>query len=215
MMHSIQRGLLTGLVLLAATTAIQAGIITPIGASDAVVNRDWGNGFSASMWVTGATSPVLGVDYDPSDSDYRYWRVAELQFPIDGLAGMSDLTGELSLYVTNPGSGTMQVRYLGNATGTVAAQNIFNSGTVLNTFPANVSGWHSFDVSDELQQSVDAGHQWVSFMVRSADWWHNTGIAASEDPQGLSPVLNVVPEPTTLALSVLALLLVGLRRRRR
>jgi len=178
--------------------------ITPSGGSDAVVNRDWGNGFSASDWVTSAASMTLGADYDPSDSDYRYWRVPELQFPISSLSGRTNVNASLSVYVTNSGSGNMQLRYLGDGTGNVIAENLFNSGSIIDTFASTVAGWHSFDISEELQQSVDAGHDWARFTIRSNDWFDHVTIAASEDAV-YSPQINIVPEPSTLCLTIVSI----------
>ena len=190
-----------------------SGIVIPVDPGDALGCRDWGNGFSASSWVTGQDALTLTGDYDPSDSWYRYWYVPVLPFSISPLAGSTDLDATLNVYFESV-AGEVQIRYGSDGDGVVEAKDWLNYGQTIVSIPGGTTGWAQIDVSDALQTLVDQDATWAMFTVRSADWWTGATVRASEF-DGSGAFLAVVPEPTTIALVGLGAVGAFRSRRRR
>jgi hypothetical protein len=201
------------LVVLVCTVPVQAGLITPSGASDARASRDWGNGFSASYWVDSEGSQTLGVYYDPSDSSYRWWNVAVMEFPISSLAGQENLDVSLNIYFDGVSGPGVYIRSCGaDDNGVVEPTDWLNRGSTLTTLSAGTSGWVSVDVSSDIQSLADSGASWAVFSVRAANWYGGATVRASEYTY-FSPNLNVAPEPASFALLTIGGLAM-LRRKR-
>jgi len=172
--------------------------VTPSGSSDAVAHRLWYPGYN-SYWVDSENSASLSAYWDTSGwyTSDRWWDVPVLEFP---LAGVVAGPATLNFYVSAAGSGPMVVRYAGgDDNGVVEAGDWLNIGTDVGAFDGTSVGWRSLDVTSQVQQSLDSGHAWAVFTIRSNEWWAGTTIAASESGS-FSPFIHAVPEPSVVAL---------------
>jgi hypothetical protein len=181
-------------VLLTAEYSVAEIIVTPSGASDALAHRYWYSGYN-SYWVDNETNTNLSAYWDTSGyyTTDRFWDIPVLEFP---LAGVPAKQATLNFYVSAAGGLSICVRYVGGDNdGTIAASDWLNMGTDVGTFGGTETGWHSFDVTSQLQNAIDAGANWIVFTIRPGEQWASTTISASENST-YSPYLSVVPEPS-------------------
>jgi hypothetical protein len=189
--------------------AAQAAMITP--SADARAWR-WWNAFGADYGVDSQSDTTLLAWYDPSDINYRYWRLPVMLFPTDALAGQTDITAHLSIHFENV-TGGVQIRAAGDADGVIQpSTGWLDVGAVVTTIPEGTTGWVTVDVSGQVQTVVNQQFGWMAFTVRPADWWCGATIDASES-SAFSPYVTWTPEPASLGL--LALGGLALIRRRK
>jgi hypothetical protein len=206
----LQGAMAVAVVLSMAQHSKAAMIVYPSGASDAVAHRHWVPSFG--NWIDSETSPNLTTYWSTASADMG-WDIPVLEFP---LAGVPANSATLNFYVSVPGQLSMRANYVGGDNdGVVSTAEWLDIGSVVGTFDGAETGWHSFNITSQLQTAVAAGYSWIVFSIRPDASGGSTTVAASENT-AFAPYLSVVPEPSAIVLLGLGAvgLLVSLWRRR-
>ncbi len=138
-----------------------------------------------------------------------------IEFPVADFSGWTVSSAVVHLYTFGPSDVHLNFIYYGEGDGIVQLSD-FSAPPVENIQDfSSDEGWLQFDVTSAMQSAADNGYEWVVFSFSPPfGSCAAGGFAASEDPAGRGPWMEVVPEPGTFSLMALGLLALIKRQRR-